>query len=180
MYIVYIYTSSCTKCSIYTLSSPTLQNHNMGKAEFRAQAIGMLQAGSNQAKLAELTKVSGRQVKCRWKRWTSQKSLWDAQKSGRPSVLGKRLKWLFQNLSTKEAGVQGNWSTNSISTIIRAPKTLFIDILDSTLKLKRGKTGPVKTGKRSYLQTSAPCTSQCLEIYKMTVFGLWTSQKLSL
>ncbi len=55
----------------------------MGKAEFRAQAIGMLEAGTNQAKVAELMKVSARTVKRWWKRWTSNKSLLDEKRSGR-------------------------------------------------------------------------------------------------
>ena len=122
---------------------------------------------------------------------------------GVPQFWGRRLNWLFQNLSTKEAGVQENWPTNSLAMVITALKTLSIDIWDSMLEplplrdqlfpksmknkpknafslLKRGKTGPMKTGKRSYLQMSVQSTSLCLEIGKMTVFGLWTSQKLSL
>jgi transposase len=100
----------------------------MGKAEFRAQAIGMLEAGTNQAKVAELMKVSVRTVKRWWKRWTSNKSLLDEKRSGVPQFWGRRLNWLFQNLSTKEAGVQENWPTNSLAMVITALKTLSIDI----------------------------------------------------
>jgi hypothetical protein len=62
LHIVYSFTGSCTKCSIYTLSS-ALQSYNIGKADFRARATGMPEAGSNHAKVAELMKVNMRTVK---------------------------------------------------------------------------------------------------------------------
>ena len=82
----------------------------MGKAEFRAQAIGMLEAGTNQAKVAELMKVSVRTVKRWWKRWTSNKSLLDEKRSGRPSVLGKKAKLVISKSVHKRG-----WSTRKLA-----------------------------------------------------------------
>jgi transposase len=78
----------------------------MGKAEFCEQAIGMLEAGSNQAKVAELMKVSVRTMKNWWNRWTSQESLLDEKRSGCPSVLGKKAKLVISKSVHKRA-----WST---------------------------------------------------------------------
>ena len=80
----------------------------MGKPEARAQAVGMLQAGSTQAEVAEAMKISLSTLKRWWKKWVSQKSLVDEKKSGRPSVLRKVQKLLFLNQFTKGGGAPEN------------------------------------------------------------------------
>jgi hypothetical protein len=65
----------------------------------------MLEAGSNQAKVAELTKVRMRTVTNRRK-----KSLLDKKRSGCPSVLGKKAKLVISK-SVQKRG----WSTRKLA-----------------------------------------------------------------
>jgi hypothetical protein len=57
MYIAYTHCGIERKHSVHFFPNLMSENHITGKAEARAQAGGMLQAGSNQAYVAEAVKI---------------------------------------------------------------------------------------------------------------------------
>jgi transposase len=111
MYIAYICTGIEWKSSVHLLPNLISKHHIMGKPEARAQAVGMLQAGSTQAEVAEAMKISLSTVKRWWKKWVSQKSLVDEKRSERLSVLRKVAKIVISKSFHKRG-----WSTRKLAS----------------------------------------------------------------
>ena len=68
MYNAYICTGIEWKSSINFLPNLMSKHHIMGKPEARAQAVGILQAGSTHAEVAEAMEISLSMVKRWWKK----------------------------------------------------------------------------------------------------------------
>ena len=87
----------------------------MTKTDDRMRAIGKLEEGCTQIKVAQELGVNVRTVKRWWSRWKTEKSVDFRKKSGRPKILKKEAKLVISKSMHKRG-----WSSRKLSNKLTA------------------------------------------------------------